>query len=221
MQLQEIVSRLAAVETSHLADADKSIRLMDPGLKPLAPGRKMIGRAFTLVCREDFVTVMVALAEAQPGDVLIVSTLGSRRAVLGELFSMEAQRRGLAGIVVDGLVRDTVTLRGLEIPVYARGATPVAGTTVHLQPTQIPVSCGGVPVQPGDVVFGDDDGIVVASEQELATLLPLAEQIEARERAAIARMQAGESLLSLLNFEEHRACLQAGRASTLRFLHEP
>lgn len=220
MLWQEISRRLGAVETSHLADADKTVRLMDRGLRPLVPGRKMIGRAFTLFCREDFLTVMVALAEAQPGDVLIINTLGSERAVLGELFSMEAHRRGLAGIVVDGLVRDTVTLRTLDIPVYARGSTPLAGTITRLFPTRIPLTCGGVQVRPGDIVFGDDDGIIVVSEEELSTLLPVAEQIEARERATIARLQAGESLLSLLNFEEHRANVAAGRESALRFLQD-
>lgn len=220
MHWQELARRLGAVETSHLADADKTVRLMDRDLRPLVPGRKMIGRARTLFCREDFLTVMVALAESEPGDVLIINTLGSQRAVLGELFSMEAQRRGLAGIVVDGLVRDTVTLRTLDIPVYARGATPLAGTISRLFATQVPMACGGVHVTPGDIVFGDDDGIIVASEAELATLLPVAEQIQARERATIARMQAGESLLSLLNFEEHRANVAAGRESSLRFLQD-
>ena len=191
---------------------------MDTGLRPQRLGYKLIGRAFTLICREDFMTVMVALKEAQPGDVLVIDTRGSRRAVLGELFSLEAQRRGLAGIVVDGPVRDTVTLRQLEIPIYARSATPLAGTIQQVFPVQQPVQCGGVTVNPGDIVFGDEDGIIVASMDELETLLPLAEQIEARERAVIARLQGGEGLLSMLNFEEHRANLEAGRDSALRFL---
>lgn len=218
MDLASLTRRLAAIETSHLADANKAIRLMDTGLRPQRLGYKLIGRAFTLICREDFMTVMVALKEAQPGDVLVIDTRGSRRAVLGELFSLEAQRRGLAGIVVDGPVRDTVTLRQLEIPIYARSATPLAGTIQQVFPVQQPVQCGGVTVNPGDIVFGDEDGIIVASMDELETLLPLAEQIDARERAVIARLQAGEGLLSMLNFEEHRANLEAGRDSALRFL---
>ncbi len=218
MDLASLTRRLAAIETSHLADANKAIRVMDTGLRPQRLGCKLIGRAFTLICREDFMTVMVALKEAQPGDVLVIDTRGSRRAVLGELFSLEAQRRGLAGIVVDGPVRDTVTLRQLEIPIYARSATPLAGTIQQVFPVQQPVQCGGVTVNPGDIVFGDEDGIIVASMDELETLLPLAEQIDARERAVIARLQGGEGLLSMLNFEEHRANLEAGRDSALRFL---
>ena len=97
-------------------------------------------------------------------------------------------------------------------------ATPLAGTIQQVFPVQQPVQCGGVTVNPGDIVFGDEDGIIVASMDELETLLPLAEQIDARERAVIARLEAGEGLLSMLNFEEHRANLEAGRDSALRFL---
>lgn len=218
MPTAELLGRLLQIEASHLADADKGLRVMDSGLQRLNPGRKLLGPARTVVAREDFMSVMVALDEAQPGEVLVVDTRGSRRAVLGELFSLEAARRNLAGIVVDGPVRDVVTLRQLALPVYARSQTPLAGTLRQLQPTQVPVICGGVQVLPGDILLGDDDGIVVVSASELTTLLPAAEAIEARERAVIARIQAGENLFSMLNFAEHRANLAAGRDSALRFL---
>lgn len=218
MPTAELLGRLLQIEASHLADADKGLRVMDSGLQRLNPGRKLLGPARTVVAREDFMSVMVALDEAQPGEVLVIDTRGSRRAVLGELFSLEAARRNLAGIVVDGPVRDVVTLRQLALPVYARSQTPLAGTLRQLQPTQVPVTCGGVQVLPGDILLGDDDGIVVVSASELTTLLPAAEAIEARERAVIARIQAGENLFSMLNFAEHRANLAAGRDSALRFL---
>src|SRR5690606_25927426 len=104
-------------------------------------------------------TVIAGLAAAAPSEVLVIDTQGSRRAVLGELFSLEAVRKGLAGIVVDGLVRDTSTLRTLALPVYARGTCPQAGTINRYYETQVPVAIGGVVVHPGDLVFGDDDGL--------------------------------------------------------------
>jgi 4-hydroxy-4-methyl-2-oxoglutarate aldolase len=218
MDRSELIDRLSKIEPTHLADANKQLRVMDSGLRPLRLGLKMIGRAYTLRAADDFMTILVALEEAQAGDVLVIDTAGSRRAVLGELFSLEARRRGFAGIVVDGPVRDTVTIRALELPVYARTSTPVAGTTQKILETQCPVTCGGITVYPGDILFGDDDGIVVGSEAELVALLPLAEQIDARERIAIARMQAGDSLLTMVNYREHRDNLEAGRESALRFL---
>ncbi|MGH8595802.1 MAG: RraA family protein [Gammaproteobacteria bacterium] len=218
MHLTEIVHRLAAIETTHLADANRQIRVMDSDLRPVRTGLRLIGRAYTVRAVEDFMTVIMALAEAAPGDVLVVDTAGSRRAVVGELFSIEASRRGINGIVVDGPIRDTATIRALELPVYARSYTPAAGTVHQIFQRQQPIICGGVSVNPGDILFGDDDGIIVASEDELSKLLPLAEQIEARERAAIERMRAGESLLELVNYAEHRAALEQGRDSALRFL---
>jgi 4-hydroxy-4-methyl-2-oxoglutarate aldolase len=218
MNADEVLTRLAQIEPTHLADANKQLRIMDRGLRPVRLGLRLLGRAYTVRAIDDFMTIIVALAEAQAGDVLVVDTSNSQRAVVGELFSIEAHRRGLAGIVVDGAVRDTVTIRSLDLPVYARASTPVAGTTQKLFDRQQPISCGGVIVNPGDIVFGDDDGIIVASVAELAAILPAAEQIDARERAAIARMQAGESLLTMLNYAEHRANLEAGRESSLRFL---
>lgn len=217
MDFETLRSRLARIEPTHVADADKRLRVMDPGLRPVRGGLRLVGRALTVGCHEDFMSVIVALGRSQPGDVLVVDARGSRRAVAGELFSIEAARRGLAGLVVDGPVRDLVTLRTLDLPIYARSSNPLAGTARELGELGVPVTCGGVMVNPGDVLFGDDDGIVVASPAELAALLPAAEAIAAREEQAIARMRAGESLLDMLNAREHEAALRAGQDSELKF----
>ena len=90
----------------------------------------MAGPAFTVVAEDDHLPVMSALAEAAPGDVLVVAAFGGTRAVFGELFATEARRRGLAGIVSDGYCRDLRGLREIGLPVFARGTTPRSGTTV-------------------------------------------------------------------------------------------
>ena len=127
------------------------------------PGPKLLGAAFPLVCQDDHLTVLKALLEARPGDILVIDTRGSRRAFAGELFVTEAMNRRLAGIVVDGAMRDSATLRTVPLPVYARFVSPMSGTTDKIFPTQAPIPCGGVLVNPGDVIFGDDDGLIVAS----------------------------------------------------------
>jgi RraA family protein len=208
---------LLALDTSVLADADKSLRVMGPELRPLAPGLKLLGIARTVVAEEDFLTVIRAIDESAPGEVLVVDTRGSRRAVLGELFSIEARRRGLAGIVVDGPVRDVATLRTLDLPVWARSHCPCAGTTQRLFATQVPVQCGGVEVAPGDVLVGDDDGIIVASAAELAQLAPRAQAIAAAEAELRRRMAGGEGLITMLNYAEHRAAIERGEESALAF----
>jgi len=118
---------------------------------------------------------------------------------------------------VDGAVRDTAKIRNLPIPVYSRTIVPVAGTTRRIFETQVQIWCGGVGVNPGDILFGDDDGIVVATAQEFADLIPAAEAIQAKEETALVRMGKGESLLAMLNFDEHYRGIAGNRDSTLKF----
>lgn len=218
MDFNEIKARLLELDTASLCDACKGLRTMDAGMRPLQRGRKLIGIAHTATCQDDFLTVIKALRDAAPGEALVVDTRGSLRAVAGELFSTEAQRKGLAGLVIDGPVRDTARVRELDLPVYARTITPMAGTTARLFETQTPVRCGGVTVSPGDIIFGDDDGIIVATVAELEELIPLAEAVQVREATILARMEDGDSLLDMLNFDEHSQALGQGRESRLKFL---
>ena len=208
---------LLELDCASLADADKSMRVMDAGLRPINSGAKLLGVARTVRCHEDFLAVIRALDASQPGEVLVVDTQGSRRAVVGELFSIEAARRGLAGIIVDGTVRDVHMLRSLALPVYARGLCPLSGTVRDLGGLQLPVVCGGVVVNPGDIVIGDDDGIIVATAAVLAALVPQARDIEARETELRARMAAGRGLVAMLNLAEHVGALERGAASKLAF----
>ncbi|MBK8958493.1 MAG: RraA family protein [Proteobacteria bacterium] len=213
----ELRQALLELDCASLADADKALRVMDVGLRAINTGVKLVGVARTVRCHEDFLAVIRALDAAVPGEVLVVDTQGSSRAVVGELFSMEAARRGLAGIIVDGPVRDVSTLRKLALPVYARGLCPMSGTIRELGALQVPVVCGGVAVKPGDIVVGDDDGLIVASAAEFRALLAAARAIEARETVVRARLDAGHDLISMITLAEHVDALQRGEPSKLAF----
>jgi 4-hydroxy-4-methyl-2-oxoglutarate aldolase len=205
------------ISTAALADADKGLRVMDAGLRPVTGGQRMVGTARTVRCGHDFLTVITALDQSEPGDVLVVDTEQCPRAVVGELFSREAQRRGLAGLVIDGLVRDTKAVGSLSLPVWSRGFCPCSATTTALRETQIEIRCGGVSVLPGDIVVADDDGILVATALEFERLVPLARDIERKEAELCRRMAAGTGLLEMLNYREHANALASGEESRLAF----
>ena len=213
----ELLHALSSLSVASIADADKTIRVMSSTIRPVNNGKKILGTARTVSCHNDFLTVIDALNQSKAGDVLVVDSQESTRALVGELFSTEAQRRGLSGIIVDGPVRDVEMLRKLEIPVFAKSYCPCSGTTKKMMETQTEIQCGGIAVAPEEVVFGDEDGIIVASIAQLIDLVPLAIQIQKAEEAIVDKIQEGECLIDMLNFKEHVKFLEEGLESSLSF----
>jgi 4-hydroxy-4-methyl-2-oxoglutarate aldolase len=207
-----------ALEVSAVCDADKGLPVLDPAIRAMVPDVRMAGPAFTLLAPDDHLPVFGALAEAAPGDVLVIVTGEGSVAVLGELFATEARRRGLAGVVIDGFCRDVAGLRRLGLPVFARGTIPRSGATVARPALNEAVSCGGVDVTPGDIVFGDDDGVAIAPAERFEAALEIAEAIGRAERTILERVRGDEaSLHDLTNWREHVAALDRGDDSALRF----
>jgi len=213
----DLIERLLTIDVSALSDADKTLPIVDSGVRAMIPAVRMAGPAFTVVAADDHLPVMGALAAASPGDVIVIATGGGTRAVFGELFATEAKRRGLAGLVVDGFCRDLRGLREIGLPVFARGTTPRSGTTVSRAAFGATINCGGVDVAAGDIVFGDDDGLLVAGAGRIEAALELAELIGRSERAMLAAMARGEALHDLTNHADHIAALDRGEPSALAF----
>jgi 4-hydroxy-4-methyl-2-oxoglutarate aldolase len=200
--MEDLLQRLCAIDTTTLSDSGKDLRVVDPALRPIAPGRKLVGRAVTVAANGGLLPVLDGLERAGAGDVLVIDGGGAPPALAGELFASEAQRKGLAGIVIDGYCRDTSELRAIELPFYARGCVPNAfGAGADPGPPGA-VRCGGVEVAPGDVLVGDDDGIVVGTAAEIEAALAAAEALQATERSILAAIRAGTSLFDRIERHE-------------------
>src|SRR5215472_6219590 len=221
MDFETLRRLFESLDTSSCCDADKGLRVVGPTIRPLQPAPRLLGLARTVVCRGDFLPVLHALAGSLAGEVLVVDAGGATGAVAGELFATEALRRGLGGMVVDGAVRDTGTLRLLGVAVYARHVSPMAGTNRSPAEAVGDVSCGGVTVRPGDVLFGDADGVVVIAPDDAERLAARAAEIQRVEAQVLARLRAGTPLADLTNLDEHWELRLRGEESALRFTLPP
>ena len=153
MELDELRERFVRLDTACLCDAYPAIRHLDSTVRPANPTEKLVGVAHTVCSDGDVMPVLMALQEAARGEVLVVDSGGSERALFGELMACEAKRKALAGIVCDGACRDIDGLRTVGLPVYSRLVCPRLATKSKVGRLQVPVSVGGVEVIPGDIVL--------------------------------------------------------------------
>jgi RraA family protein len=163
----DLMREFLAFPTPDISDLLNRLYALDPEIQCLSgAGHQVCGPACTVkVFPGDNLMVHKSLDVIEPGDVVIIDAGRSRmNAVLGDLISTKAKHRGAAGFVVDGLVRDLPSIRELDLPVFARGTSPIG--PLHRGPGEInyPICCGGVVVNPGDLVVGDAMGVVVVPQ---------------------------------------------------------
>jgi RraA family protein len=192
----DTVRDASAFAASILADVAGRRGTMDGRIAALSPSLRMAGPAFTVEVRAgDNLMIHTALSLARPGDVLVIDGKADRTcALMGALMMTACRTIGLAGVVIDGAVRDTDELRAMGFPVYAVCANPNGPTKFVPGRINWPVSCGGVTVQPGDLVVGDADGVVVIERALAPSLLAPAGKKVAEERARMADLEAGRNM---------------------------
>ncbi|MFZ2464993.1 MAG: RraA family protein [Caldibacillus thermoamylovorans] len=177
--------------TTCISDALNGMNNLDPSIKPLQDSYKVAGRAFTVkIPAGDNTMVLKAIKEASPGDVLVVDAKGeSYRAVAGDFVVSLAQKLGIAGFIVDGVIRDLIGVRSLNFPVFSKGTTVAASFKNGAGEINVPISCGGVSITPGDIIVGDADGVVVIpqadAEKVLEKALAKLKKDEQREASAL------------------------------------
>lgn len=216
-RVNDLYALAAEADTCAICDVDKQTRVMSGALQCRSANPDLCGRALTVRCRDDFFGLVLAVEQAGPGDVLVVDGGGSTTALAGELFARAALARGLAGIIVDAAYRDLAYVSTCELPIYSRHTGPMAGTVQRLGVINEPVTCGGVTVNPGDLVIADRDGIVVLDPATAEATLRKAAGVKEIEARVAAKLAGGGGLRDCVNLEEHAAALAAGQPSALRF----
>jgi 4-hydroxy-4-methyl-2-oxoglutarate aldolase len=191
------VAALAGALTGHVVDALGGRGALDYTIKPLAPvAAPLVGVAMT--CRAgpaDNLGLFAALAAASPGDILVAACDAyNLTAVTGDLLLGMAKNRGVAGLVTDGLVRDLPGILAVGLPVYCRGLSPNSPDRNGPGSVGLPVVVGGVPVDAGDVIVADADGVVVVPQARLKAVIAALRDVRAAEAALEAKVKAGLEL---------------------------
>ncbi|MBI4499599.1 MAG: RraA family protein [Gemmatimonadetes bacterium] len=186
------LARFRGAASSNVADAMGRFNFMDPGIRART-SRPLLGLAVTVRCRPgDNLMVHKAMEVAGPGDIIVVDTGGNTaNAVFGELMCHTAVARGLGGIVVDGAIRDVAGIAQLGLAAFSRSVTPGSCDKDGPGEVNVPVSCGGVVVMPGDVIVGDDDGVAAVPRAAVAEVLANLAALIERERKRVAEIKTG------------------------------
>ncbi len=190
----ELVNRVAQFPASIIGDALAHRGNMDAGISPVSMQTRLCGPAITVSTKPgDNLMAHVALKIAQPGDVIVIDAKGDQSCALwGDLMARAAKAKGVAGLIVDGPIRDLKELIAFGWPVYSRGANPCGPEKNGPGEVNQPISCGGVPVNPGDIILGDSDGVIVIPPEMTAIALEGAAKRVDAEQDIFDAIQSGD-----------------------------
>ena len=188
----ELISAFRDLPVASIGDSVNRTFCMDSSIRPYT-SHALLGPAFTVKVRPgDNLLLHKALDMAAPGDIIVVDGQGDMsNALIGELMVMWAIKRRLGGIIIDGAIRDVSRLKTLSIPVYAAGVTPAGPYKEGPGEITFPVVCGGVVVNPGDIIVGDADGVVVINPRDAHSVLEKASAKSRDEQQTLQDIENG------------------------------
>jgi len=196
----ECIRQLSEFDAATLYEASGLKGMVDPEIRPMWPGARVCGQAMTVSCpARDNLMLHHAVAVAEPGVVLVANAERCKHAgAWGEVLTVAAQARGIAGLVIDGAVRDIEAVAARSFPIFSRGLAIGACKKERFGTLNEPVELGGVTVRPGDVVVGGGDGLVVLVQESVESVLQAAIARRKREREIFHRLAAGMTTIEIL-----------------------
>ncbi|MBR0161968.1 MAG: RraA family protein [Oscillospiraceae bacterium] len=199
-------ANLSCLPTGNIADNNPSPHqgVMDSGIKPLDPCSHMVGRAVTIqAVPGDNLALHQAIYAAEPGDVLVIDCQGYTGAGhFGDIMATACMVRGIAGVVLDGSCRDSEDIKKLGFPMFVRGVNPSGTVKETLAKINVPVLVGGIMVQPGDLVIGDCDGVVVIPQSLEDSVIGKAIEKHNKELEIVKKLEAGQTTLEIYGFDK-------------------
>lgn len=199
---REVIEAFKEMSPATVYEAQGATGALASLIKPVSPDMKICGTAYTVQMRPgDNLWAHKAIYEAEPGDVLVISTDGYTEAGFwGEVMSKAAMARGIAGMITDGSVRDGRDIVGMGFPVFSAGLCMKGTAKCNPGTLDIPLNFEGVIIQPGDIILGDMDGVVVIPADKAEDSLQKALARKEKEEDFIKRLEQGESTWDLYNF---------------------
>ena len=198
------ISRLDAFGAATVHEAQGRTGLFRPYMRPIYRQARVAGSAVTVLCGPgDNLMIHAAIAVVQPGDVLVVATTSeSTDGMFGELLAESCRAHGVAGLVIDAGVRDTVEIAALNFPIWSKAVSAQGTMKTIPGSVNVPVICAGASVAPGDVIVGDADGVVVVPRETAAVVVAAADQRLQKEALTRERLKAGELGLDIYGLRE-------------------